>query len=915
MGISNRLWYVRSTHRPRRHPALIAGLACSAMALLALAPFLAPAFAQGILKPQDDAPAIPTPELAPGVTALLETPYLTEDEAAALRVRHGAWDDADLASPRLAAKAALIRGAYTDPALDSPEADALDRAEALSRRGEPDRALALISEQQLADSWRLRRIKVEAFLDLGAARVPEAIALIDSPAPKAAESATSMDQADEAVEHARCLIIRLRIGEPLSRDATNAAYQGILSLLGDARQRLDPMSPLVPLVEGELLITHSAYEEGSEALESVFALNPRSARAYAKAGQAAIASMDRARAEAIADRLDELASPSPSIDAALVRAGIRVRMGDAQGAVDATQAALAAFPNSRELLAAHAAALARSFDFAKVDAELAKLEELAPGSPDGALAVGSAMSDARQYDEAITYLQRAVDRAPAWAAPAVELGLTLTQAGRDDEARKILERAVNLDPFNKRADNSLLLQKELTTYASHESTHFIVRCKPGVDETLAREMLPVLERIHARVTGSAKGGIDHEPSHKTVVELHPNHRWFAVRIVGMPGVHTIAAATGPLIAMEAPRLGPGHLVGPYDWARVVQHEYVHTVTLSRTKNRLPHWFTEASAVYLEDAPRDWTTVQLLAQAYETDELFDLDSINLGFVRPKKPTDRSLAYAQGHWMYEYMIERFGARAPLDLMDLYATGATEAQAFDQILHTTRDQFLIDFKTWAGEQLQNWGMRSREGEPSLEDLFTQEFGEDGPPRSGPPQDAVDRWLESYPNDPDVLKLAISLATSPPISKSGDVVAIARDNPKLVELLERYAAARPVDPLPHRLLAKIRLASTDPTSAIPHLEYLDAREQSTTAYAEELARQYAAQQDWTKAIRKSERATQISPYEARVREFAATIALRAGDLDTAERHIRALIALEPEQPVHQRRLDAILARKSGAK
>jgi tetratricopeptide (TPR) repeat protein len=910
------------SRRSRTRTSILTLIALAGTALAFAANSLTPpAFAQGILRPpgaeQANPPAIPTPELAPGVVALLETPYLTEAEAAALRIRHGAWDDADLASPRLAAKAALIRGAYLDPSLDSPDADALDRAEALSRRGEPQAALTLLEPQP--DSWRLRRIKVESLLDLG--RAQDAIATIDAAAPTLPESTTSIDRADEAAEQARCRIIRLRIGEPLERAATNTAYQSILALLADARNRLDPMSPIVPMVEGELLVAHDAYEEGSAALESVFTLNPRSARAYAQAGQAAVAGMDRPRAEAIADRLDLLAAPSLSIDAAILRAGIRVRMGDAQGAIDATAPALAIYPTSRELLAAHAAALARSFDFTKVDEVLARLEELAPTSPDGALAVGAAMSDARQYDEAITYLQRAVERAPAWAHPAVELGLTLTQAGRDDEARKVLERAVNLDPFNKRADNSLLLQRELTTYATHESAHFIVRCKPGVDETLAREMLPVLERIHARVTGSAKGGIDHVPSHKTVVELHPNHRWFAVRVVGMPGVHTIAAATGPLIAMEAPRLGPGHLVGPYDWARVVQHEYVHTVTLSRTKNRLPHWFTEASAVYLEDAPRDWTTVQLLTQAYETGELFDLDTINLGFVRPRKPTDRSLAYAQGHWMYEFMIERFGDRAPLDLMDLYATGATETAAFESILKTSREQFLADFKLWAATQLQAWGMRPRESaagegpegeaQPTLEALFTQEFGEDGPPRSGPPQDAVDRWLESYPNHPDVLKLAISLATP----RSGDIVSAANESPKLVDLLERYAVARPVDPLPHRLLAKIRLASTDPTAAIPHLEYLDAREQSTTAYAEELARQYAAQQDWTKALRKSERATQISPYETRVREFAATIALRAGDLDVAERHIRALIALEPAQSVHQRRLEAILARKPGTK
>lgn len=173
-------------------------------------------------------------------------------------------------------------------------------------------------------------------------------------------------------------------------------------------------------------------------------------------------------------------------------------------------------------------------------------------------------------------------------------------------------------------------------------------------------------------------GLVHEPAAKTVIELMPDHHWFSVRITGMPKLHTIAAATGPLVAMEARASGPGHLVGPYDWPRVVQHEYTHTVTLSRTKNRLPHWFTEAAAVYLEDARAVGRRCNSSHTA-EVDELFTLDEINLAFVRTKKPTDRQLAYAQGHWMYEYIVERFGPEAPLNLMDAYAVGTKRSTAY--------------------------------------------------------------------------------------------------------------------------------------------------------------------------------------------------------------------------------------------
>jgi hypothetical protein len=99
-----------------------------------------------------------------------------------------------------------------------------------------------------------------------------------------------------------------------------------------------------------------------------------------------------------------------------------------------------------------------------------------------------------------------------------------------------------------------------------------------------------------------------------VIELHPDHKSFAVRITGMPWIHTIAASTGPLIALEAPREGaPALHLGTFDWQEVLRHEYVHTVTLEQTRNRIPHWLTEAAAVTMETAPRKYETCQMLAR--------------------------------------------------------------------------------------------------------------------------------------------------------------------------------------------------------------------------------------------------------------------------------------------------------------
>ena len=99
-------------------------------------------------------------------------------------------------------------------------------------------------------------------------------------------------------------------------------------------------------------------------------------------------------------------------------------------------------------------------------------------------------------------------------------------------------------------------------------------------------------------------------------------------------------------------------------------------------------------------------------------------------------------------------------------------------------------------------------------------------------------------------------------------------------------------------------------------HLEELDAREEKSPVYAWRLAGLYRQRGDLEKALEKITRAVQIDPYNASNRELAAAIAIEAGRLDLARRHVRALTLLEPDRPQHQKRLERIeelLARQTG--
>jgi hypothetical protein len=434
----------------------------------------------------------------------------------------------------------------------------------------------------------------------------------------------------------------------------------------------------------------------------------------------------------------------------------------------------------------------------------------------------------------------------------------------------------------------------LAGWKRFEGDRFVVRCKPGEDEVVARAMPAALDAMSKDVCA----WLGHVPARKTVIELHPDHKSFGVRITGMPWIHTIAASTGPLIALEAPREGaPSKHLGRFDWLEVLRHEYVHTVTLEQTRNRIPHWFTEALATYLETKPRTFDAAQLLAAAFDGGTLFDLESINWAFIRPKKKTDRSQAYAQGAWMVEFIERTWGRDAIVKLLAAYRDGTPERDAFRAILGVDRDEFMKRFTPFAEGQLREWGMVV---DPPLEQLVSEVRAAKGGGDAGPTEldDAtLASLLAKHPSHPDLLELSLRRALKDGAAPDGAVR----------ERLEAYARARPVDPWPHKLLAKDAIDRGDAEAAIRHLEYLDARTDNDPSFATELARLQRKAHNLPGARTHAERAVRISPYDATLREFAAAIAAESGDLAGARVHVEALVVLEPDVERHKARLARI--------
>jgi predicted Zn-dependent protease len=903
----------------------------------AIVPFVlaAAVLAAGSVSAQDSAiPESIAP--SPAVLEAAAAAYLTPEERSDFRVRHGLYDDLDLSTPARRAAVALERARYLDPALADPAVPAVLRAAALSRIGDDAGVLRLTEG---ATELPLLALRAESLARLG--KRDDALAVANAAAVgDALTGSRSTDEVLAAVD-LRALAIRL--------DAANAGeYPALLRALARARDTLDRLDPRIRLREAQLLAERNARGEAAKALQETLGLAPRSADAWHELGQLALGGFDfvgATRAAAALRRIDPMHPYAAFLD---VRA--RLMSDDAAGARELLAPVVARTDRPREALAMRAATEAARYDFDAMRATLAECDAREPGSADALLAAGRQLVFDRQYEEARETLELAAAREPAWVAPRTELGLLSMQDGREARAVEDLRLAVALDPHDERALFTLKLAEQLAGWNRIETKHFIIRYPDG-DAALVAELLAgTLDRMHEEVCGRLR----HEPSQKTLIDVMPDHRSFGVRITGLPRIHTIAVCTGPTIAIEIPKEGARdkHL-GLFDPLAVLRHEYTHTVTLSMTRNRIPHWLTEAVAVALEDTPRTFENCQLLADAWRKGRLFDLDAINWAFIRPETPTDRPQAYAQGRWMVEYMEKRYGWDAIRSLLNSYAEGITEDTAMRRAFGVSREEFYKGFLAWAADEVRAWGLNPQ---PSLRDLalelvsgdddaekkmaeaesarlaavaeaWADAIGRPGsarfklegrqwPPQPMPPvtlDDATTRaFLARHPDHPDLVEILLRRVQG----KSGNEAEETR------ALLERYAALRPVDPFPHRVWARLATGSGDLAAggddeALKHLRELDLRADKDNIYALAIARNRRAAGDLPGSLDAAERAVRMNPFDASVRELAAAIAVEAGQLPAARVHVKALTLLEPDRDIHRRRLervDQLLGRQAPA-
>jgi len=334
------------------------------------------------------------------------------------------------------------------------------------------------------------------------------------------------------------------------------------------------------------------------------------------------------------------------------------------------------------------------------------------------MALADSMDRMRRYPAAAKYYREAQHRMPQLMYARGQLGLVLMRLGDEAKAKELLDKSFEIDPFNVRVKNMLEVLDVLKKYAVIETDHFRIKFAEDRDKILAEYAARYLEEeVYPEIVQS----LGYEPPGKSLFEIFSRanntsgHGWFSARMVGLPFIGTVGACAGKMVAI----VSPNDMQKPFNWARVLRHEFVHVVNLQQTHFNIPHWYTEGLAVRYEGLARPSKWNEVLARRTRADTLFNLDTINLGFIRPKQREDWTLAYCQAELYVEFVLEQFGDDSISKMLAAYTDNLTTQDAVKRCFGIGKDEFEKAYRAYVDKIVDGLPEVADQSERSLADL----------------------------------------------------------------------------------------------------------------------------------------------------------------------------------------------------
>ncbi len=690
------------------------------------------------------------------------------------------------------------------------------------------------------------------------------------------------------------------------------------------------------LEAGRLFLEKYNQADAASEFQAALKINPNAAEVHAALAELALQNYELDQARASIDRA--LAINPNLLLARLLKADVELANFEPAAAEKILAEALPLCPASEKTLGRLAAVRGCLDGLGKPvpESRIGKLIDEAVGRNPHAgeffQSLAASLDTMRRYPQASHYYREAIRVMPQLVGAYGQLGLVHMRLGEEKEARELLEKAFDVDFGNVRVKNSLEVLDVLDTYETLETDHFLIRFDPQHDKLQARYIADYLESVYPNLCQQ----LGYHPKEKSLFEIFNRakntrgHGWFSARMVGLPHIHTIGACAGKMVAM----VSPADMDQKFNWARVVKHEFVHVINLQQTNFTIPHWFTEALAVYNEGYPRPQSWNDMLARRVPAGETFNLDTINLGFIRPTSSDDWQMAYCQAEMYAEYMLQRFGDEALAKMLAGYSDNLDTPATIERAFGVKKDDFETGYTEYVAKIVAGL---SPGREPAKPRTFTD----------------LEKAVKDHPDDPDALaELALQYLARKAYPKAGDLAnkalkidakhqasvyvkarlqlligntdgvvemldaALDRDAPqvnlllllaglhyksgKFAEAAELYQLGRdkfPSDDKWTKLLARVYIKSDQPKRLAPLLEAMAEADGDDLTIRKKLAQIAYDDKDYAAAVRWATEAIYIDVLDVELHRMLAEALVEQKQYDRAIAEYDVAIELEPQR------------------
>jgi tetratricopeptide (TPR) repeat protein len=602
--------------------------------------------------------------------------------------------------------------------------------------------------------------------------------------------------------------------------------------------------------------------DAKKEFKAALAINPNAAEVHAALAKLALQNYDLDDARREWERAQEL---NPKLLASyLCEADGQLANFQPREAIETLEKkVLPLNPMSEETLGRLAAAygVVDGLGEIKPDSRMGKLIEQAtkrnPHCGEFFYSLAAGLDQSRKFPSAAHYYREAVERMPQLVETRGALGLMYMRLGDEVEAKKLLDESFEVDPFNVRVSNSLKVLEVLDNYAVLETEHFVIKFDRGHDEVLARYAARYLEdEVYPALTKQ----FGFEPKEKSLFEIFhrakntSGHGWFSARMVGLPYVGTVGACAGKMVALASPNDMPQK----YNWARVLKHEFVHVLNLQQSNFNIPHWYTEALAVQSEGYPRPQSWNEMLMERVPKGKMFNLDTINLGFVRPKSSLDWQMAYCQAQLYAQYMLATYGEDALQKMLEAYADNLETPAALKRSFNVEVKDFEKGYLAYVKKLVAGLTAKTKPAEMTFSEL--------------------QKAQQAKPDDPD---LAARLAQA----------QLARKQyPEARKLAQDALKKKPGHALATYVMARLRTLTGEDEEAVKLLEGALDREAPEENTLELLAALKLKAEQFAEAAKLYELGAKHNPNDVKWTKALARVYIKSGDNTKLAKALTAL-------------------------